>query len=108
MSDSNKYSSNNINNQAVLNTNIFFCNNVDRGNNMKNFCVIEENNQYLYKLKIENICGDFFYDEKIYLDPHGLNILNSINKDGNYYFGPALTEVHNKIIFQINYNYLID
>ena len=42
---------------------------------------------------IENINGDFIVDNKITIDPHGLSVVNSINKDGSYNFGVQSNDV---------------
>jgi len=47
-----------------------------------------------YKISLENINGDFFSSDKIVIDPLGLNVLNSVNKDGSFYFGSKLKEVN--------------
>ena len=44
-------------------------------------------------LQITNIFGRFLEKEKILIDPHGLNMLNTIKKDGDVYFGEKLLDV---------------
>jgi len=61
---------------------------------------IEEDLKPIKKISLENITGDFIPEDKIVLDPHGLNILSSINKDGSFLFGPKLRDVYN-IIFKL-------
>ena len=63
--------------------------------NSNSSCHFEEESKPLYKIILENISGDFIVKNKITVDPHGLNILNSINKDGSYCFGTKLKNVKN-------------
>jgi hypothetical protein len=59
---------------------------------------IENNNnnedKIMRKLVIENIEGNFLENKKIILDPHGLNIIKSVQKDGTYFFGKELKYVN--------------
>ena len=53
-----------------------------------------------YKLKMQNLLGNFLMENEILIDPHGLNMLTSVKKDGNVYFGERLYDVF--------YYYLLD
>ncbi len=67
---------------------------------------MDDLNSNLHRITLENINGDFFASGKIVIDPHGLNVLNSINKDGSFYFGTKLKDANNKSIndYLINTN----
>jgi len=80
----------NSGNKNINISNIFCTQNLNYFNTS---CNIEEETQPLPKIILENINGDFIAGNKISIDPHGLNVLKSINKDGSYYFGPKLKEV---------------
>lgn len=69
-------------------SNIFFKNNFNDST-----YPIEEEAKSFSRILIENVNGDFILEDKILLDPHGLNLVNSIKKDGSFYFGPKLREV---------------
>lgn len=45
------------------------------------------------QLQISNILGRFLNEEKIIINPHGINMLKTINKDGDIYFGERLFDV---------------
>jgi hypothetical protein len=46
------------------------------------------------RLILSNITGTFFSEEKILIDPHGLNMLKTSKKDGDIYFGEKLNDVN--------------
>jgi hypothetical protein len=48
----------------------------------------------LKKLIIRNLIGKFFSLDEIIIDPHGLNMLQTIKKDGKIYFGENLNDVN--------------
>jgi len=50
------------------------------------------------KLLIKNLVGKFLIEEQILIDPHGLNMLKTINQDGEIYFGEKINDV---IIYKI-------
>lgn len=77
-----------------------FFNNIYTNNN-NNFIAsgqLDDLNRNAYRISLENINGDFFSSDKIVIDPHGLNVLNSINKDGSFYFGTKLKDANIKSI----------
>jgi hypothetical protein len=53
------------------------------------------------KLIIKNLLGKFFSEQEIIIDPHGLNMLSTLKKDGIIYFGEKINDVIKS--FKINY-----
>lgn len=77
-----------------------FFNNISN-NNLNTFIAsgqLDDLNANLYRITLENIFGDFLASDKIVIYTHGLNVLNSINKDGSFFFGTKLKDANNKSI----------
>ncbi len=77
---------------SLANTNFF--------NSINNGDQIVEEGKILHKIILDNEIGDFIPNNKLIINPHGLNVLKSVNKDGSYFFGTVLYEV--SIILLLN------
>lgn len=77
---------------------MFFNNSFSNHNNFIASGQLEDLNKNGNKITLENLNGDFFLTDKIVIDPNGLNMVNSINKDGSFYFGTKLKDANSKII----------
>ncbi len=87
--------------QRIHTTNMFFNNLVPKSfinNSITSGELVDLYSNPQYKITLENIHGNFFASEKIVINLHGLNVLNSINKDGSFCFGTKLKDLHNKSI----------